>query len=55
MLYIGPSAVMAVLVLLTNIIVRLLYEFVTKKLKNNTPRHKNGNKKKLNKGGKNEI
>ncbi|VIF49389.1 ABC transporter iron-family permease [Clostridioides difficile] len=27
---------MAVLVLLTNIIVRLLYEFVTKKLKNNT-------------------
>ncbi|HBG2784508.1 putative 2-aminoethylphosphonate ABC transporter permease subunit [Clostridioides difficile] len=34
--YIGPSAAMAVLVLLTNIIVRLLYEFVTKKLKNNT-------------------
>ncbi len=34
--YIGTSAAMAVLVLLTNIIVRLLYEFVTKKLKNNT-------------------
>ena len=34
--YIGPSAAMAVLVLLTNIVVRLLYEFVTKKLKNNT-------------------
>ena len=34
--YIGTSAAMAVLVFLTNIIVRLLYEFVTKKLKNNT-------------------
>ncbi|MDM9944461.1 hypothetical protein QVA93_13550 [Clostridioides difficile] len=45
MLHIGPSAVMAVLVLLTNIIVKLLYELIIK----------NGNKKKLNKGGKNEI
>ncbi|MDV9697294.1 hypothetical protein RHG06_01095 [Clostridioides difficile] len=52
MLYIGPSAVMAVLVLLTNIIVKLLYELIIKKLKTKT---KNGNKKKLNKGGKNEI
>ncbi|MCC0685028.1 putative 2-aminoethylphosphonate ABC transporter permease subunit [Clostridioides sp. ZZV14-6345] len=34
--YIGPSAAMAVLVLLTNIIVRFLYELITKKLKNNT-------------------
>ncbi|HGM3220919.1 hypothetical protein VXA51_11120 [Clostridioides difficile] len=36
MLYIGPSAVMAVLVLLTNIIVKLLYELTTKKLKTKT-------------------
>ncbi|MBY2337568.1 putative 2-aminoethylphosphonate ABC transporter permease subunit [Clostridioides difficile] len=34
--YIGPSAAMAVLVFLTNIIVKLLYELTTKKLKTKT-------------------
>ncbi len=43
---------MAVLVFLTNIIVKLLYELTTKKLKTKT---QNGNKKKLHRGGKNEI